>query len=132
MDEEKKQEVQQWLTKSEHDLQAAQLLFDSQASLLDVVVYHCQQAVEKALKGYLTYQDLTFQKTHNLSVLLGSCIAFNQNFSDFYEVAETLTPYATEFRYPNDIIEPEREEAEQAIAMADTVVKFVIETIRYS
>jgi len=54
MDEEKKQEVQQWLIKSEHDLQAAQLLFDSQASLLDVVVYHCQQAVEKALKGYLT------------------------------------------------------------------------------
>ena len=129
MDEEKKREVQQWLIKSEHDLQAAQLLFDTQASLLDVVVYHCQQSVEKALKGYLSFQDVRFPKTHNLSVLLVSCISFNQSFSSFYEIAETLTPYATEFRYPSDVIEPEREEAEEAIAMAGTVVKFVIELI---
>jgi HEPN domain-containing protein len=75
----------------------------------------------------LTYQNVRFPKTHNLSVLLESCIAYNQTFSSFYEVTETLTPYATEFRYPSDVIEPEREEAEQAIAMANTVVKFVME-----
>jgi hypothetical protein len=34
MDEEKKQEVQQWLIKSQHDLQAAQLLFKCRKSLL--------------------------------------------------------------------------------------------------
>ena len=58
MDEEKYQEVQQWLIKSQHDLEAARLLFSSQSSLLDVAAYHCQQSVEKSLKGYLTCQDL--------------------------------------------------------------------------
>jgi len=123
--DEKNQEIQQWLIKSQHDLQAAKLLFNSQASLLDIVVYHCQQSVEKALKGYLTYYDVIFQKTHNLNVLLEHCIAFDANFRNFYEIAETLTPYATEFRYPGDIVEPSPEEAEQAIAMADTVFNFV-------
>jgi len=125
MDEEKQQEVQEWLTKSQHDLEAARLLFASQASLLDIVVYHCQQSVEKALKGYLTFQDVVFPKTHNLSSLLGNCVFFNSNFNDFFEIAETLTPYATEFRYPGEVLEPEQEEAKQAIVMAETVVEFV-------
>jgi len=101
------------------------LLFSSQSALLDVAVYHCQQLVEKALKGYLTYQDVVFPKNHNLSNLLGYCASFNANFNDFLEIGETLTPYATDFRYPGKVMEPESEEVEQAILMAETVIKFV-------
>jgi len=51
--------------------------------------------------------------------------SFNSNFNDFFEIAETLTPYATEFRYPSEVLEPEQEEAKQAIVMAETIVEFV-------
>ncbi len=69
MEREKRCEVGQWVLKSQRDLLAGRLLMESEQSLLDVAVYHCQQSVEKALKGYLTYHDVIFQKTHNLSVL---------------------------------------------------------------
>ncbi len=48
------EEARAWLTKATRDLQAAEYLAMAEAPLLDIVVYHCQQAMEKALKGYLT------------------------------------------------------------------------------
>jgi hypothetical protein len=39
------------------------------------------------------------QKTHNLVVLLESCIEFDASFEVLRDSAESLTPYATEFRY---------------------------------
>lgn len=129
MDCEKRHEIQQWLLKSRRDLEAAGLLFESKTSLLDVVVYHCQQSAEKAFKAYLTYQDVVFQKTHNLSVLLDLCDSFDAAFDDLRNFAETLTPYATEFRYPGDMIEPERQDAEEAIEIATLILIFVIQKL---
>ena len=126
MKREKRYEIQQWLLKSQRDLLAARLLIESEQSLLDVVVYHCQQCAEKALKAYLTYQDVIFQKTHNLSVLLELCVPFSSDFGNFRDAAETLTPYATDFRYPQDVSEPRRDESETAIEMADSVLNFVV------
>jgi HEPN domain-containing protein len=40
-------------------------------------------------------------------------------------LARILTPYVVEFRYPGDVIEPEREEAEEALEMAESVLRFV-------
>ncbi len=36
-----------------------------------------------------------------------------------------LTPYATEFRYPGELLEPERSEAEQALTAAEAFVQFI-------
>jgi HEPN domain-containing protein len=57
MDDAKFAETRQWLIKSQRDLKAAYVLIKNEESLLDAVVYHCQQAAEKALKAYLTYQE---------------------------------------------------------------------------
>ena len=60
MDDAHYHEIQQWLLKSQRDLEAAKVLFEH--GLFDIVVYHCQQSAEKALKAYLVYQEviLTF------------------------------------------------------------------------
>lgn len=50
------EEVQAWMTKAAHDLRAAAHLLQVEEPLRDIVVYHCQQAMEKALKGYLTFE----------------------------------------------------------------------------
>lgn len=44
-----------WLAKAERDYEAARRMIDEpREPLLDAGVYHCQQAAEKALKGWLT------------------------------------------------------------------------------
>jgi len=41
------------------------------------VVFHCQQAAEKALKARLVRFDVPFRKTHNLEELGAACIALD-------------------------------------------------------
>jgi len=55
MTDAKAQLVQSWLAKAQHDLAAARVLAASAPPLLDTAIYHCQQATEKAIKGYLVF-----------------------------------------------------------------------------
>lgn len=70
MQPEKVRLVRQWIIKANRDLLAVSHLMDGNPPLLNAAVYHCQQAAEKALKGYLTWHDRPFQRTHNLSELV--------------------------------------------------------------
>jgi HEPN domain-containing protein len=129
MDSTRRLEARQWLIKAEQDLKVACLLFDTEEEVLSAVVYHCQQAAEKALKAYLTDQGLQFPKTHDLTVLLMLCLPLDKGFEVLQEVAEVLTSYATEFRYPADVMEPERQEAKQAIDLSEETVQQVMAAI---
>jgi HEPN domain-containing protein len=129
MDNPNYEEVQQWLTKSQRDLKVAWVLFKNEESLLDAVVYHCQQSAEKSLKAYLTHKNTIFRKTHDLDVLIDLCCQSEASFQELKNDADMLTPYATEFRYSSDTIEPEKYEAEEALAMADSILNFVIRSL---
>jgi HEPN domain-containing protein len=50
-------ETRAWLTKSTNDLRAAETLIRSSPPLLNESVFHCQQAVEEAMKGFLTWHE---------------------------------------------------------------------------
>jgi HEPN domain-containing protein len=125
MDEAKRREIRQWLIKSQRDVGSARRLMEGPEPYLDTAVYHCQQAAEKALKAFLTAYDIAFEKTHNLIALLALCTPFEPVFAHWEESAAMLTPYATEFRYPGELLEPERSEAEQALAAAEAFVQFI-------
>jgi len=120
-------EVKQWLIKIQRDLDSARLLL--KGGYLDTAVYHCQQAVEKVIKAYLTYHDIPFEKTHNLVALLAFCVPLEPSFGQWRETTEILTPYATEFRYPGDVLEPEASEAEEALARAEALVNFIVQLL---
>ncbi len=83
MDEVKRREIYGWLMKSRRDLVSARRLLRGEEPLRDVAVYHCQQAVEKALKAYLVYRDLPFEKTHNLVALLSRCLPLDAEFENW-------------------------------------------------
>ena len=129
MDKAKCKEIYNWLMKSHRDLGAARRLLEGGKAYSDIAVYHCQQAAEKAIKGYLTYRDIVFEKTHNLVALLAFCIPLEPKFDRLEEAAEILTPYATEFRYPGDVTEPSKEETQQALAMAENFLNFIIQLL---
>lgn len=70
--------VQNWLLKAQRDLLAARRLASGTDPFLDIAVYHCQQAAEKAVKGFLVYRDQPFEKTHDVEVLVSLRTAMNQ------------------------------------------------------
>lgn len=125
MDESKAHEIRQWLIKAEHDLGSARRLLTGEPPYLDTAVYHCQQAAEKALKAYLTLKDTPFQKVHDLSVLIEQCIELDNSFEQIGNISEILNPYATAFRYPGDVLEPELSDAEEALRLASMVLDFI-------
>ena len=53
MDEALAQLTREWLTKGLHDLQTARITANAAGGPLDTAIYHCQQAAEKSLKGWL-------------------------------------------------------------------------------
>ena len=113
-----------WLAKAQHDLQNASLLIVEQRRLLDIAVYHCQQAGEKSLKAYLTAKEQLFPKTHILENLLDLCLPLEVSFKRLRPACEALTPLADEFRYPGDAFEPTPEEAADALRMAEEIYAF--------
>lgn len=59
-------EARQWLRFAGEDMASAEQLFRASPPLLKQALFHCQQAVEKALKGFLVYHDQPFRKIHAL------------------------------------------------------------------
>lgn len=119
MPPERADEIRVWMQKSEHDLAAARRCLGGPEALSDVVVFHCQQAAEKALKAFLTSRGLTFGKTHDLSALVTRCVEIDPAFGNLLRSAQLLTPYAVTFRYPNTVVEPTEGEATDAISAAE-------------
>lgn len=124
--DEKAQLIQQWLTKACTDLRSARRLYSDKPPLLDTAAYHCQQAAEKALKAYLALHDVPFRKTHLLVPLLVDCEHLDPAFVELAEATEVLTPFATAFRYPGDVIEPDPADVAEAIELAQILLVFVL------
>ncbi len=101
--------TRQWLRKASGDLTKADVLIvssPSAANVLDGAVFFCQQATEKALKGFLTWHDQPVRKTHDLRALVQACEAVDPAFSLLRPATEVLMPYLSEFRYPGGDEQP--------------------------
>ncbi len=80
-DETKRQWVRSWLTKAHSDLRSARALAALPDPATDTAIYHCQQAAEKALKGYLAFRDQPLQRTHDLERLLELAAVLEPDFA---------------------------------------------------
>ena len=119
-------EARGWIVRAARDLRAAEHEFQAIPPLLDDIVFHCQQAAEKALKGFLTWHDLPFRKTHSLEELGEQCLAVDPALRANIDRAVPLTEYAWKFRCPGEMEEPSRAEAEDALATAREVYSAVV------
>jgi HEPN domain-containing protein len=85
-------------------------------------LYHCEQAAEKALKGFLTWHDQPFRKTHNLLELGDACALIDPTFTATAASLHVLTDYAWKLRYPGDPYVLEEGELAAMMALADTAL----------
>lgn len=116
---------EEWLLKAENDLKSAIKLNSGNDPITDTAIYHTQQCAEKSLKAYLAYNDYEIDKTHQLKTLLNRCISINSDFDKLIPDANFLSPFATLYRYPDEVLFPEKEDVDSAIVKADNIFRFV-------
>ena len=96
-------DVIEWIQIVDDDLYSAKILNESVRKPYEIICYHCAQATEKYLKGYLAYNDIIPQKTHNLLFLLEICIEKDSSFEIIRTECGLLNRFANEIRYPHRI-----------------------------
>ena len=117
--------VHNWIMKARRDLLSAKRLARGSEPYLDTAIYHCQQSIEKAVKGWLIYNDQSFEKIHDLRLLIGQAFETEDGFADWLDVAEQISPYATAYRYPGEVLEPDLDEFNQAFQAASKFYEFI-------
>ena len=127
----RRQDARAWLAKAELDLKAAAHEMSAPAEALwGDVMFHAQQATEKAMKAFLALNDVPFRKTHSLEELGQQCVALDATLQPVADEAAPLTEFAWKFRYPGEATEPDRTEAEAAVAAARNVYDAVVSRFR--
>ena len=119
-------EVRGWLLRASEDLRAGRHDLTAMPPLVNDVVFHAQQCVEKAMKAYLVHREQTFRKTHNLTELGGAVARLEPTWTELMKHASLLTEFAWRFRYPGEPATVSRQDAEQAIALAGKVLDEVM------
>lgn len=119
--------VNAWLKKAENDLRTAEYVMTMDDPPYDTVCFHAQQCAEKYIKGFLTFYEIDFPKTHSIEDLVLLC----KDIAPFLESeigdVEVLSIYAVETRYPSEIYyEIPVEKANEAIEFAKKVKSVVL------
>ena len=119
-------EAAKWLRQAAKDRNAAQVLLEAEPSRS---VFHSQQAAEKATKAFLTFHQIAFRKTHDLTELGSQCVTVDPGLETILREAEGLTDYASGFRYPDSPYEPDAAEAAEALTIAAKLCDEVLRRI---
>ncbi len=119
-------ETTAWLRRAASDLGAADHDLRAQPAFLGDATFHAQQAVEKAVKGFLTWHGQPLRKTHNLVELGQQCADIDASLEPLLQDAAPLTEYAWKFRYPGQPEEPDETEARNALEIARAIYDAIL------
>jgi HEPN domain-containing protein len=125
--------AREWLEKGDHDFDEAKLSFQH-GGWTDIICFHCHQAVEKYLKGFLVSRgcDITAKKykIHNLRILLKMCGELENSLKSLEADCGNLNQYYIEPRYPLGApkVYPKRE-AKEALEAAEKIITFIVNLI---
>lgn len=121
-------EVRRWLEKASHDRRAARALLAQTPPITDAAAFHCQQAVEKLLKGFLVHWRDPFERIHDLEELLDQCAKRDPSLSPLRHRVAPLTAYAVRFRYPG-ATDPTVEQVRSALEIVAEVWTLVLDRL---
>ncbi len=86
------------LEAANRDLRALIAMDDEDSFADEIAGFHAQQAVEKALKAWLSFQHIAYPRTHDLNVLLGLLEDAGSDAKSFRSLVR-LNAFAVNFRY---------------------------------
>lgn len=115
----------EWLDKAGSDLIAASVLREDDRCY-DCAAFHCQQAIEKALKAYILLRSGNLYDGHNLTWLCRQAARYDTKFEQWLDESAALGHCYIETRYPSDMHEPlEYQQVERAFEMAYDMFMFI-------
>jgi HEPN domain-containing protein len=115
-----------WFARAQEDLRGAEIDLAATPPLLGDATFHCQQAVEKALKGFLAWHDRAFRKTHDVGELGSQCVELDPELESDLRRAAPLTEYAWRYRYPGEPFTPSETEVREALSVARETVALLL------
>jgi HEPN domain-containing protein len=99
----RQEELRQWFEKADHDLVAAEYLATMRYPRPDeIICFHCQQAAEKYLKGFLFENQIEPPKIHDLRELLAACEKISPPFASLITQCGFLDAFSVIPRYPDE------------------------------
>ena len=116
------QDAREWLRRAQSDLTLARA--KPQGVYLEDLCFHAQQAAEKAIKALLIRQGIEFPYIHDLANLLTLLEKAVGQVPDSMRQAERLTQFAVETRYPGTAPAVGETEYQEAVRLADGVVRW--------
>ncbi|QGP94139.1 HEPN domain protein (plasmid) [Neomoorella glycerini] len=126
---EREQEALKWQDRARRDLRVAKMLFYDKEPEFDLACYLSQQCAEKSLKALLIRLGIRFAYKHDLDYLVGLLPPEEQE--KFYNTRlEWLSGWVTEGRYPGDAAGATREDAQNAIEIAEAIYNNVSNALR--
>ena len=118
-----------WLKKVTQDLSSAQAVLAAESPVLEDVLFHSQQAVEKAIKAFLTWHDIPFGKTHDLRKLLELGYPADAGLASLLNDVEPLSKFAWMYRYPATVEEPRHDKTLRVFADARRLVTEILDRL---
>lgn len=117
--------VDDWLAAALEDRRVAAACIAMEPPLRGIAAFHCQQAVEKLLKGFLTLAGKRGRKTHSLAELGAAAARSFPEITEFVASTGGWSGWAVEFRYPSrrrlPKPPPEDDELRQALDVIDAL-----------
>jgi HEPN domain-containing protein len=94
--------IEKWLYRANEDYAVCEhLLAVDSKRYASTICFHAQQAVEKYLKAFLTFNGVDFPRTHDIDFLLAECSIINQDAFNEIDLKE-LSEFGVTIRYPDD------------------------------
>ncbi len=120
-----------WLYYAAIDLRAAKLLLDD-PRCYNVIAFHCQQCIEKGLKGYLLWRKHHLYDGHNLPWLCKQAMQEDEHFRDRLPLVSDINHYYIEARYPADfLLQLDAESAQELIIQSADMLTFINSLVKF-
>ena len=126
-----------WIRFARMDIDAAQDLYSSQQNPrnrpIEIILYHCQQGAEKALKAYIVQHGPLAKSfhIHDMQVLRQTCAKWSTVFNNARIIRHCafLDPFSVVVRYPKHNFSLDTSHATRGLNSAKRVFDFVCERL---
>jgi HEPN domain-containing protein len=81
------------------DLNTLRILAGAPDADPEILGFHAQQAIEKALKAWLSFLGAEYSRTHSLGVLISEIEETGATVPEYFYDLVYLTSFAVQFRY---------------------------------
>ena len=125
--------VKSWFSDANSDLLTAKLTFNAGDKFYIQSAFHCQQAIEKSIKGFLVYLKVRFDKTHDLEKLAETVLSIDSNILNLKKDLSSLNRYAVAYRYPDSRDrELTTKELQDALTLAESIFHELSQKVKFT